>query len=132
MKMLSKEENLRNAVFEASAAWSAAFNARDVGTCASFYEDNAVMVARPFGTFNGGSEITAFWQRLMDKGYSAMEFMDMKIEVLDEHSAIITAGWRMNAAKGWIHKELWVARDDGQLRLREKDFGMTTLSVPSC
>ena len=130
MKMESKEDRLRKIVIEASAAWNAAYNAHDAEACGAFYEEDAVMIARPFGTFTGGAAITAFWQKLMNHGFHTMEFMDMKIEVLDECRAILTAGWVMKGAKGWIHKELWVARDDGQVRLREKDFGMSVIIPP--
>lgn len=115
-------EELLEAVYEASAAWVKAFNAGDAKGCAEQYEKDAVMHARPFGTFTGTSEITAFWQNLIDSGFSEVEYLDPKIEVIDENSVILTSGWKMNKASGVVHKELWVLQADGSAKLRYDDF----------
>lgn len=115
-------EELLEAVYEASAAWVKAFNVGDAKGCAEQYEKDAVMHARPFGTFTGTSEITAFWQNLIDSGFSEVEYLDPKIEVIDENSAILTSGWKMNKASGVVHKELWVLQADGSAKLRYDDF----------
>lgn len=109
-------------VSEGSEIWKAAFNAGDAAGCAAQYEDDAVMHARPFGTFNGTNDIKNFWQNLIADGYADVEYIDPKIEVLDNTTAILTSGWRMNRASGVIHKELWVIQEDGTAKLREDDF----------
>ncbi len=111
-----------NAVNKASAQWKSAFNSSDAANCAAQYEKNAVMHARPFGTFTGTIEIQAFWQQLIDDGFFDVDYVDPEIEVIDETSAILTAGWKMNKAAGVIHKELWVLQADGTAKLREDDF----------
>lgn len=110
------------AVNRASAQWKAAFNSGDAAGCAAQYEKNAVMHARPFGTFTGTSEIQEFWQKLIDDGFTDVDYVEPKMEVIDEVSAILTSGWKMNKAVGVIHKELWVLQADGTVKLREDDF----------
>ena len=80
------------------------------------------MHARPFGTFTGTAEIQSFWQQLIDDGFSKVEYIDPKVEVVDETSAILTSAWKMNKAEGVIHKELWVLQENGIAKLREDDF----------
>ena len=86
------------------------------------YEESAVMNARPFGTFTGTEEILAFWQKLIDDGFADVEYIEPKIEIIDDTSAILKSGWKMNKASGVIHKELWVLQSDGTAKLREDDF----------
>ena len=111
-----------NAVQVASSEWKSAFNAGNAAGCANQYEHNAVMRAEPFGTFTGTEEIQAFWQNLIDDGYSDVDYVDPTIEVIDSHSAILKSGWKMNKAGGIIHKELWVIQADGTAKLREDHF----------
>lgn len=110
------------AVKKASELWKSAFNSGDAAGCAAQYEKDAVMEARPFGTFTGTPHIQAFWQRIMDEGLTGIEYLDPKIEVVDSTSAVLTAGWKMNKASGVIHKELWILQKDGTAKLREDDF----------
>lgn len=110
------------AVKKASEQWKAAFNSGDAAGCAAQYESNAVMEARPFGTFTGTSQIQAFWQRIIDEGLTDVEYLNPEIEVIDSTSAILKSGWKMNKASGVIHKELWVLQEDGTAKLREDDF----------
>ena len=109
-------------VSEGSEKWKAAFNAGDAAGCAAQYEDDAVMHARPFGTFNGTHDIKTFWQKLIADGYTDVEYIDPEIEILDDTTAILTSRWRMNKASGVIHKELWAIQEDGSAKLREDDF----------
>ncbi len=111
-----------NAVKKASAQWQSAFNAGNGAGCAAEYEANAVMHARPFGTFTGKAEIQGFWQKIIDEGFAGVEYINPSIEVQDDKSAILTSGWKMNKASGVIHKELWVVQGDGTAKLREDDF----------
>ena len=110
------------AVKTASERWKLAFNSGDAVGCANQYEANAVMQARPFGTFTGTSAIQAFWQKLIDDGFTDVEYLEPQIEVVDEKSAILTSHWRMNQASGVIHEELWVVQSDGTAKLRADSF----------
>lgn len=124
IQMITKEQKaiVLNAVKTASEKWKISFNSGDAAGCAFQYEETAVMNARPFGTFTGITEIQSFWQQLIDDGFSDVEYIDPKIEVIDEISAILTSSWKMNKAGGVIHKELWVMLENGTAKLREDDF----------
>ncbi|MBE7385601.1 MAG: nuclear transport factor 2 family protein [Leptolyngbya sp. SIO1E4] len=105
------------AVSEGSERWKVAFNTGDAAGCAAQYEDSVVMHTRPFGTFNGADDIKTFWQNLITDGYAEVEYIDPKIEVLDDKTAILTSRWRMNKASGVIHKELWAIQEDGRAKI---------------
>ena len=118
----NQKDAILNAVKAASDAWKSAFNTGDAAGCACQYEDNAVMRADPFGTFTGIEEIQAFWQNLINDGFTDVEYVQPSIEVIDASSAVLKSGWKMNKAHGVIHKELWVIQDDGTAKLREDHF----------
>lgn len=122
MKAIRDKSEVRRIISEGSEKWKAAFNAGDAAGCAAQYEDDAIMHARPFGTFNGTTDIQIFWQNLMTDGYADVEYIDLEIEVLDDTTAVLSSKWRMNKASGVIHKELWVIQEDGHAKLREDDF----------
>jgi hypothetical protein len=80
------------------------------------------MVAAPFGTFTGHAEIQSFWQNLINDGFTGVDYLNPEITVLDETSALLTSGWKMNKAHGIITRELWVLQADGTMTLREDHF----------
>ena len=118
----AEQTRVLDAVNKASQQWKNAFNSGDAAGCAAQYEADAVMHARPFGTFTGTEAITGFWQQLIDDGFSGVDYIDPKIEVIDQQSAVLSSGWKMNKAGGVIHKELWVLQPNGEAKLREDDF----------
>lgn len=120
-----QKATLLEAVNKASRQWQSAFNSGDAVGCAAQYEKNAVIEAKPFGTFIGTDNIKNFWQKVIDDGFSDVEYLEPKIEVIDAKSAILTAEWKMNKAQGVIHKELWVLQENGQAQLREDYFEVT-------
>lgn len=123
--MINNTTTLLNAVQEASSKWKTAFNSGDGAGCAAHYEDHAVMQAKPIGTFTGRADIEAFWKKLIGDGFAEVEYLDPRIEAVDETTAVLTSGWKMNKAGGVIHKELWVLQEDGSAKLREDDFEVT-------
>ena len=117
---------LEAAVREASQQWQRAFNAGDAQAGASCYEANAVMEAKPFGTYHGRAEILEFWQMLIREGFSDVEYINPKIVAAGDHAAILSSDWKMNKAHGIITKELWVLQSDGTALLREDYFSAAT------
>lgn len=117
-----QKETLLAAVNTASEKWKAAFNSGNATACADQYETDAVMNAQPFGVFTGTEEIRAFWQKLVDDGFSDIVYINPKVEVIDETSVILKSDWTMNNAAGVIHKELWVLQPDGTAKLRDDHF----------
>lgn len=116
------KHTLIQAVEAASARWKSGFNSGNAAQCAAQYESDATMHAKPFGTFVGTEQITAFWQQLIEGGYTDVDYLDPKIEVQDAQSAILSSGWKMNKAGGIITHELWVLQDDGSAKLRIDEF----------
>lgn len=122
MKDQEQETTVLEATKQASQNWQMAFNSGDAGGCADQYEQDAVMHAKPFGTFTGIRDIQAFWQKLIDDGFSDVEYLAPNIKVMDQSSAVLTAHWQMNKARGVIHKELWILQADGTAKLRTDEF----------
>jgi ketosteroid isomerase-like protein len=110
------------AVKRASERWKNSFNSGDAADCAAQYEQEAVMHARPFGTFTGIDAIRGFWQKLIEDGFKEVDYIEPQIEEIDDKSALLTSKWQMNNASGVIHKELWIIQGDGEAKLREDDF----------
>ncbi|TQV69704.1 isochorismatase [Exilibacterium tricleocarpae] len=122
MTSKNQRDAVLKAVNAASSTWKSAFNAGDAAGCAIQYEKNASMRAEPFGAFTGREAIQAFWQNLINEGYSEVDYIEPKIEVINSSSAVLKSGWKMNKAGGVIHKELWVIQEDGTAKLREDHF----------
>lgn len=119
---VARREYVRNATQTASKAWQDAFNAGDATAAAAFYEKDALMVAMPYGVFNGRDEIRAFWSDLIDKGAAGVAYIEPRLEILGTTSARISSRWKMNIAHGVISNEFWVLQDDGTMLLREDHF----------
>ncbi len=121
-KLAEGEYKLSTAVATASKAWRDAFNAGDAAGAAAFYEEDAVMVVKPFGTFEGREAIEDFWAGIISKGFDDVVYSKTVTTVLDQTSARIAADWKMNKAHGIITNELWVLQPDGRALLREDYF----------
>ncbi|NOH29885.1 YybH family protein [Vibrio mediterranei] len=104
------------------SAWQVAFNNQDAAGCAAQYAEDAVMVAKPFGTFEGREAIQAFWQNIIDQGFKDVDYTNTKWEKAGETSYILTSDWTMNIAFGVVHKELWEIQTDGASRLTYDEF----------
>ncbi|MCK0070574.1 hypothetical protein [Kordiimonas laminariae] len=117
-----EKQAVLEAVQIASEKWKNAFNSGNAAGCAAAYEENAIMNAKPFGTFKGRFEVQAFWEKLIADGFSDVEYIEPELEVRDASSAVLKSGWRMNNAHGVITNELWVIQNDGTALLREDDF----------
>lgn len=117
------EFELSMAVATASRQWRDAFNSGDAAGAAAMYEEDAVMVAEPFGTFEGREAIQAFWTQLVEGGFDDVVYFNTTTVVSqDLTSAVVSADWRMNNANGIITKELWALQPDGTALLREDHF----------
>ncbi len=87
---------LIKAVKQASSEWKAAFSSGNAKGCANQYDPDAVMHAPSFGPFTGHSEIEFLWQKLINDGFNSVEYINPKFETVDEQSALLTSGWKMN------------------------------------
>ncbi|MGH1439208.1 MAG: YybH family protein [Cellvibrionaceae bacterium] len=118
----AKDFDLQVAVATASKAWKHAFNSGDAAAAAALYEEDAVMVVKPLGTYKGRKEIQAFWEDIISKGFDDVIYSNTVTTVLDDTSARVAADWKMNNANGVISNELWVIQPNGQALLREDHF----------
>ena len=75
----------------ASAAWQSFFNAGDANGCASFYEENVVMIAKPFGEFAGRDAILAFWQKIIADGCANVAYTSPTFAAVDAKSVVLTS-----------------------------------------
>lgn len=116
------EQQVLEACKEGIATWQKAFNSQDAKGCAEQYNDNAIMQARPFGTFEGRQMIESFWQGIIDQGFRDVEYTDVEWRKFDDTSFILTSKWTMNKAFGVVHRELWRIDADGKARLIEDEF----------
>lgn len=119
------EQQLINTVAKSSRAWKEAFNSGDASAATAMYEKNALMVAKPFGSFNGHEEIKAFWTGLIEKGFDDVVYENSTFTVIDEKTVRVSADWTMNNAGGVITNELWVVQPNGVALLREDHFEVT-------
>ncbi|MBN3494849.1 YybH family protein [Vibrio neptunius] len=103
-------------------AWKAAFNRQDAKGCAEKYAEDTTMIAKPFGTFEGREQIQAFWQNIIDQGFSDVSYTDTKWEKVDDNNYILSSKWTMNKAFGVVHKEVWTLQEDGKARLTYDEF----------
>tara|TARA_Y100001956_G_C4117322_1_gene185567 strand:+ start:1325 stop:1699 length:375 start_codon:yes stop_codon:yes gene_type:complete len=116
------EQQVLEACKEGIATWQKAFNNQDAKGCAEQYNDNAVMQARPFGTFEGKQMIESFWQGIIDQGFRDVEYTNVEWRKFDDTSFILTSKWTMNKAFGVVHRELWRIEADNKARLIEDEF----------
>lgn len=121
-KGVMMEHDLIKKTQVASEQWKQFFNRGDAAGCASMYQEDATMEAKPFGTFVGRPEIQAFWQNLIDQGFAEVSYIDPEVELLSSGETLLKSGWKMNNARGVITKELWKLQSDGSMRLSEDHF----------
>ncbi len=113
---------LRDQVSTASQQWIASFNRGDVTACVASYLPNAVMEAKPMGTFTGTQEIEGFWRPFMTSGATDLEYRDVNMEIINATTVHLSANWRMNVGHGIITLEKWVKQTNGQWLLAYDAF----------
>ena len=113
---------MRREVLTASQQWIANFNKGDVDACVAGYLPEAIMKAKPMGTFRGTREIDDFWRPFMSSGAKDLEYQEIKLEVINESTIHLSATWRMNVGQGVITLEKWVKQSNGQWLLAHDVF----------
>ena len=106
----------------ASEKWKAAFNRGDAAACAACYEEGALVIAKPFGSFTGRSEIESLWAKVIADGFCDVEYLEPEVTAESDTTALLTSRWRMNKGHGVITRELWALQPDGTALLREDHF----------
>ncbi|WP_020408347.1 YybH family protein [Hahella ganghwensis] len=116
-------------VMAASREWVATFNRGDLDGCLNGYLPGATMKVSPVGEFTGAGAIALFWRDFARHQPAELEYMNIKVKVIDERNAVLSADWQMNIASGFISKELWVKQDSGEWKLSQDDFTVLTLNI---
>jgi pimeloyl-ACP methyl ester carboxylesterase len=117
----SSTKKTEKEVLKASQNWIANFNKGDTITVSEAYTKNALMVAKPFGTFKGRKAIEAFWTPFIKSGATDLKYTNTKIKVVTKNKAILSSDWKMNVGKGIITNETWIKKG-GIWKLSEDYF----------
>ncbi len=112
--MNTHSSTVRGEVLLASQRWIANFNKGDVNACLAAYLPDAVIEAKPMGTFTGTQEIDDFWRPFMASGARQLEYQGTTLNVINESTVHLSATWRMNVGHGVITLEKWVKQSNGQ------------------
>jgi len=120
----SSWEKAEKEVLEANEKWIENFNNGNTTYIANAYTENAVMVAKPFGTFEGRKNISEFWTPFVESGATDLKYINKKVKLVTKTKAIISSDWSMNVAEGIITNETWVKTSDGW-KLKSDHFEVT-------
>ncbi|MFB3148319.1 MAG: nuclear transport factor 2 family protein [Thermodesulfobacteriota bacterium] len=118
----SDRDKIRKEVLESSQNWIANFNNGDARACIDAYTIDAVLYAKPFGTFRGIQEIESFWKPFIETGAGDLEYSNVSVAIENETTVLLTADWEMNVGRGIITMERWVKRGEGKWLLEFDDF----------
>jgi ketosteroid isomerase-like protein len=118
---INKQKKVEEEVLQASKNWIRSFNSGNTIKVANGYTENAIMVAKPFGTFNGRVAIGEFWTKFIQSGATNLIYTDTKVKVINNKKAIVTSNWSMNVGKGIITNETWV-KINGIWELEKDNF----------
>jgi len=109
-------------VLERSRQWIQDFNKRNIKGCVEAYTTDAVVNARPMGTFKGISEIEGFWRPFIETGAGELEYNNVVLALEDDNTVLLKADWKMNVGQGVIIQQRWVKQSDGSWLLEYDDF----------
>lgn len=101
--------------------WVENFNKGNIQGCIDAYVDDAQMLIKNVGEFNGKEAIGSFWNDLTKKA-NHIEYSNTKIEVIDEKTVHLSSDWKMNIAEGIITLEEWVKQEDNTWKLTQDEF----------
>ena len=119
---MENEMAIKQSVLNCSQKWIENFNKGDVESCLAGYHPEAVINAKPLGTFKGTAEIDAFWRPFMGSGASDLKYENVNLKVVDAFTVILSASWSMNVGRGIITMEKWVLQNNGNWLLVQDDF----------
>ncbi|WGL60594.1 alpha/beta fold hydrolase [Pigmentibacter sp. JX0631] len=111
-----KEERIKKEILEKTNQWQKGFNLDAKNKVAKYsfkdYSQNALLQSMPieFGTVEGKNSIAKYWQIVLNTGAADMKYLDRKILVVDENTALLSSPWSMNKIKGQITLEKWVKK----------------------
>ena len=117
----SNAQKIEEEVLEASKNWISNFNNGNTTEVSNAYTEDAIMVAKPFGTFEGRKAISEFWTPFIKSGASNLKYTNTRVKIVNPTKAIISSDWSMNVGKGVITNETWV-KINGIWKLQNDHF----------
>lgn len=99
-------------VLEASKNWIQNFNKGNADYCINAYDSLAVLSATPIGVKIGKNEISNFWLPFISSGATNLIYTNVKIEVVNETTAFLSANFSMNVLSGIIYQEKWEKKNE--------------------
>ncbi|WP_186644849.1 alpha/beta fold hydrolase [Fluviispira vulneris] len=80
----------------------------------SVYSEDAILQSIPvsFGNAEGKGNIQKYWQTVLNTGANNMKYLDRKVIVVDENTALLSSPWSMNKFKGIITLEKWIKKNN--------------------
>ncbi|CAL2105058.1 conserved hypothetical protein [Tenacibaculum sp. 190524A02b] len=104
--------NIALEVLKASKTWTENFNKGNSEYCVNAYDETAVLSATPIGVKKGRKEIESFWKPFIASGATNLVYSNIKIEVVNENTAFLSANFSMNVVAGVIYQEKWEKKKD--------------------
>lgn len=120
----SNTQKTEKEVLKASKNWISNFNKKNTSEIANAYTADAIMVAQPFGTFEGRKSISDFWTPFIKSGASDLKYTNTQLKVINNNKAILSSDWSMNIGEGVITNETWI-KIEGNWKLKEDHFEVT-------
>lgn len=117
----SNTKKVEKEVLKASENWISHFNKGNTTEIANAYTEDAIMVAKPFGTFEGRKAISEFWTPFVESGAKDLKYTNTKVKIVSKTEAVISSEWSMNVGKGIITNETWI-KVNGNWKLKEDHF----------
>lgn len=120
----SNAQKVEKEVLKASENWISNFNKGNTTEIANAYTEDAIMVAKPFGTFEGRKTISKFWIPFVESGATDLKYTNTKVKIVSKTKAIISSDWSMNVGKGIITNETWI-KINGTWKVKNDHFEVT-------
>ena len=119
---MSDLNKIESEVLARSKKWVEDFNNRNIKGCVDAYTIDAVVNARPMGTFKGIDQIEGFWRPFIETGAGELEYSNVVLAVENDNTVLLKADWKMNVGHGVIIQERWAKQPDGNWLLEYDDF----------
>ena len=105
--------------------WIRNFNEGNLEHCVSAYTPDAVMNAKPFGTFTGQRAIGAYWKLFIESDTGELAYRNVKLQSQGENTVHLTGEWTTNNGRGLVLLEIWVKQNDGSWRIVSDNYEVT-------
>ena len=119
---MSDLNKIESEVLARSKKWVEDFNNRNIKSCVHAYTIDAIVNAKPMGTFKGIDQIEGFWRPFIETGAGELEYSNVVLAVENDNTVLLKADWKMNVGHGVIIQERWVKQPDGNWLLEYDDF----------